>query len=113
MSQLSLSFDGTLAGVARTDGEWSFEGTAYDTPAADSDVIACANEALEAPDAKTIEAARKLVFAPGATYTAQALLAIEAAYVAEVGDDGAGTQEILAILRETARRIACIEALTI
>lgn len=111
MSQVKL--DGVLAGVARVDGEWSFEGASYSTPATESDVIACANEALEEPDAKSIEAARKLTFGSGVTYTAQALLAIEAAYVAEVGDDGDGTPQILAILREAARRIACIEALTI
>lgn len=108
-----IAYDGTLAGLVSTADGWVFEGVEYDTPATESDVIECAHTALEEPDAPTVKAAHALVFDRGCTYTSQALLAIAAAYDAEVGPDGTGSEQILAILRETARRIACIEALTI
>ncbi len=110
MSKLTL--DGVLSGVSQLDGTWQFEGVSYDTPATESDVISCANEALSEPDESVVEQATKLVFGGNATYTSQAVLAMAAAYTAEVGD-GDGSDHVVRILREAARRIACVEALTI
>jgi len=108
-----VAFDGVLSGVVLTDGDWSFEGVVYDTPATGEQVIECANEALEEPGDDVVAQARKLTFGSNATYTSQAVLALVAAYDAEVGPDGDGSAQVIAILREAARRIACIEALTI
>lgn len=102
--------DGTLAGVSGKPGQWSFEGVEYDTPATADDLEICAEEAMAQPDQKTLALASQLVFGPGTTYTSQALLAMAEVYertVCETGDT------VSAILRESARRIACIEALTI
>lgn len=107
------TYDGMLSGLSNVDGDWLYEGRTYDTPATEADVIACANEAMSEPDASVTAAARKLVFGSNVTYTSQALLGIAAAYDAEVGPDGDGSAQIMAILQEAARRIACIEALTI
>lgn len=108
-----IKFDGTLAGVEGSAGSWSFEGVEYNTPAKDGDLISCVGEALSAPDEREITLAHKLMFNTNTTYTSQTLLALMAAYEREVGIDGDGTPQILAILQEAARRIACIEALTI
>jgi hypothetical protein len=103
-------FEGTLAGVEGSAGEWSFEGVKYDTPATADDLESCAEEAMAKPDEKTLANAQLLVFGPGTTYTSQALLAMAEVYEREVCELG---DPVSAILRESARRIACIEALTI
>lgn len=107
------TYDGMAAGIELVDGDWTFEGKPLPSPATESGVLETLDESLQEPDETTVAAARKLVFGSGATYTAQALLAIAAAYDAEVGPDGDGSDQIMSILRETARRIACVEALTI
>jgi hypothetical protein len=107
-----LAFDGLLSGVALTDGEWSFEGVSYDTPATELHVLNAANEAMQLPGPMQVENARALVFAPGETYLAQTLLAIADAYQGECADCDS-TDQITRILQDAARRIACIEALTI
>jgi hypothetical protein len=106
-------FEGTLAGVEGSAGEWSFEGVKYDTPATADDLEICAEEAMAQPDEKTLANAQLLVFGPGTTYTSQALLAMVAVYEREVGMDGSGSEQVMSILQQAARRIACIEALTI
>lgn len=106
-----IKFEGTLAGVAGSVGAWSFEGVEYDTPADKDDLEICAAEAMAQPSEKSLSLAQQLVFGPGNIYTAQALLAMAEVYeraVCENGGDAVST-----ILRESARRIACIEALTI
>jgi hypothetical protein len=103
-------FEGTLAGVVGSVRAWSFEGVEYDTPAEADDLEICAAEAMAQPDEKTLAVARQLVFGPGNTYTAQALLAMAEVYEREVCETG---DAVSTILRESARRIACIEALTI
>jgi hypothetical protein len=108
-----IKFDGPLAGVVGSTGAWTFEGTEYDTPASADDLVIQMGEALAAPDEKQLASAQTLVFGPGTTYTSQALLAIREVYEREVGIDGDGSAQILGILSEAARRIACIEALTI
>jgi hypothetical protein len=104
-------FQGTLAGVVGSVRSWSFEGVEYDTPAEADDLEICAAEAMAAPEKPLIEKAHTLVFGPGTTYTSQALLAMAEAYEREVCENGGDS--VSAILRESARRIACIEALTI
>lgn len=106
-----FKFDGSLAGVVGSAGDWSFEGVDYDTPATSDDLVSCAGEALAQPDEKTLATARQLVFGPGTTYTSQALLAMAEVYENEVCENGG--DPVSAILRESARRIACIEALNI
>lgn len=106
-------FLGTLAGVVGSARSWSFEGVEYDTPATADDLDACSIEAMAPPDEAMINRADGLVFGPGANYTSQALLAIMVAYEREVGNASAGVPQVLAILQDAARRIACIEALTI
>ena len=105
-----IKFEGTLAGVVGSVGSWSFEGVEYDTPAADCDLLACAEEAMAQPSEKDLALAQQLVFGSGCTYTSQALLAMAEVYEREVCENG---DAVSAILRESARRIACIEALTI
>jgi len=106
-------FDGALTGVVGEACAWTFEGAEYNTPATAADLVIQMGEALATPDPEQLEAAHRLVFGPGTTYTSQALLAIREAYEREVGIDGDGSMRILEILSEAARRIACIEALTI
>lgn len=101
---------GTLMGVEGSVGSYSFEGVEYSTPATQDDLEACAEEAMAQPDEKTLALAKQLVFGPGTTYTSQALLAMAEVYEREVCEIG---DTVSAILREAARRIACIEALTI
>lgn len=110
---MSISYDGTLTGLVSSSDGWVFEGVGYDTPADEAHVIEAANEALGEPDASVTAAAHKLVFGSNVTFTSQAVLGIAAAYEAEVGPDGAGLDHVLEILREAARRIAVIEALTV
>lgn len=107
------TYDGALSGLTNDDGAWTFEGRSYDTPADETAVLETTGEALEEPSEALTEAARRLVFGPGgATFTAQALSAIALAYEAETGG-GDGCDPVTAILREAARRIAVVEALTV
>lgn len=111
-----VKFDGTLAGVEGSAGSWMFEGVEYNTPAGADDLAACAEEAMALVDKPVLDLAHKLVFGPGTQYTSQALLAIVEAYEREVGETSPnepGPFQVVTILREAARRIACIEALTI
>lgn len=108
----TLTYDGALRGLTLTDGsEWSFEGRTYDTPADEATVSECVGEALTEPDQSVVDAARKLVFGGNATYTSHALLAMATAYEKEC-DGGDGCEPVAALLREAARRVAVIEALT-
>lgn len=110
----TVSFDGALRGATLANGsDWSFEGRAYDTTASEADVLTTVAEALEAPADALVTAVAKLTFSnPHVTYTSHVLTALAAAYAAECVD-GDGTDPIVAILQETARRVAVIEALTI
>lgn len=108
----TITYDGALKGAVYTEGlGWSFEGMAYDTPADEATVQDSVGEALTEPDQSVVDAARKLVFGGNATYTSQALLAMATAYEKEV-DGGEGAEPVAALLREAARRVAVIEALT-
>ncbi len=107
----TIAYEGTLQGVTYTDGQWSYEGRTYDTPAEVGDLCTSVGEALSEPDTSVVEGARKLVFGGAATYTAQALLAMATAYEQEC-DGGEGCDPVAAVLREAARRVAVIEALT-
>ncbi len=110
-----VSFDGALRGATLANGsDWSFEGRSYDTPAGETDVITSVAEALEAPADALVAAVGKLTFSnPHVTHTAHVLSALAAAYAAECGDGSEGTDPIVTLLQETARRVAVIEALTI
>lgn len=109
----TTTYDGPLKGAVHTQGlGWSFEGTVYDTPADEATVVDSVDEALTSPDESLVQGARKLVFGGSATYTAQALLAMATAYENEC-DGGDGCDPVVAVLREAARRVAVIEALTV
>jgi hypothetical protein len=111
-------YEGVLSGLERglgVDGCWAFEGVGYESPADESDVMAVVGEALSEPDenGELVRAARKLVFGhPQVTHTSQVLLAMLVAYEQECGEDGDGVAEVQRVLREAARRVAIIEALT-
>lgn len=106
------TYDGALKGAEHTpDLGWSFEGTVYDTPATEDDVITSVGEALQAPTLDMVQCARKLVFGGTCTYTAQALLAMATAYEQEC-EGGDGVDAVVNLLQEAARRLAVVEALT-
>jgi hypothetical protein len=108
----TITYDGALKGVTRTHGEvWCYEGREYDTPADEPTLVDSVGEALTEPDVSLVEGARKLVFGGSATYTSQVLLAMATAYESEC-DGGDGSEPVAAVLREAARRVAVIEALT-
>jgi|SRR5688572_1877265 len=108
----TITYDGALKGAQHTEGlGWSFEGTVYDTPADEATVQDSVGEALTEPDQSVVDGARKLVFGGNATYTSQALLAMATAYEQEC-DGGDGCSPVATVLREAARRVAVIEALT-
>jgi len=96
-------------------GSWEFEGREYETPADEASVMGAVEEALAEPGRAEVKRARDFVFGGGAganTYTAGALLAMLVAYEQEC-DGGEGVEAVASILREAARRIAVIEALTV
>lgn len=111
-SATTITYDGALKGATLTSGtEWCFEGRMYDTPADEATVNDTVGEALTEPDQSVVDAARKLVFGGNATYTSHALLAMATAYEQEC-DGGDGCDPVATVLREAARRVAVIEALT-
>lgn len=108
-----LRYDGMMAGLVRAEA-WIFEGREYATPASEIEVCDTVGEALTDVSAAGVARARSFVFGQGAsTYTAQALLAMAEAYELEVGDGSEGVDPVTAILRDAARRIAVVEALTV
>ncbi len=111
-----VRYDGVLAGLERgtgVDGCWAFEGCGYDTPADEAQVLEAVGEALEEPDREQVAAAAGFVFKRGTfQYTSQALLAMLVAYETEC-EGGDGVHAVAGILREAARRIAVVEALTV
>lgn len=110
-----ICYEGALRGAERgtgPDGCWAFEGRSYDTPATEDAVLETVAEALEEPDDAAVDAAHDALFRGPTQYTAQLLSALAAAYEREVGD-GEGCDPVTSILREAARRIAVIEALTV
>lgn len=108
----TVTYEGALRGVTYTEGTYSYEGRTYDTPADEATLVQSVGEALTEPDESLVQGARKLVFGGSATYTSQALLAMATAYESEC-DGGEGADPVAAVLREAARRVAVIEALTI
>ena len=108
-----VTYEGVLQGLEKTEF-WQFEGTDYSTPATESDVLETVAEALSEPDKAEVVAARDFVFGPrtGFAYTSQALLAMLVAYEREC-EGGEGVEAVASILREAARRIAIVEALTV
>jgi len=108
-----MKYEGALLGLSAGGSGWEFEGRGYDTPATEGDVREVTEEALGAPGEALVGDVGKLLFRhPQAQYTASVLLAMAAAYEAEVGD-GEGSEPVAAVLREAARRVAVIEALTV
>lgn len=118
----TTTYEGLLAGLVGSESdtaaadartEWSFEGRPYDTPADEAAVLESVGEALTEPERNDVVAARDFVFGQrtGFQYTSQALLAMLVAYEREC-EGGDGVEPVVAILREAARRIAVIEALT-
>lgn len=108
--------EGVLAGLVwcAVHPGWSFEGREYETAATEAQVSETVVEALAEPGRTEVQAAREFVFAgkTGFQYTSQALLAMLVAYEQEC-EGGDGVEPVVAILREAARRIAVIEALTV
>lgn len=117
---MTIHYDGALSGLSRTGAlrmgdadTWTFEGRSYDTPATEDDVLETTAEALSEPSEPAVELARDLVFGKsGCTFTSQALTAMARAYEAEAADCDA-CSPVVALLLETARRVAVIEALTV
>lgn len=114
----SITYEGGLTGLVRSGDQdqcqWEFEARAFDTPATESDVQGTFCDAMAEPTGQQVDKARAFVFGAGETaytYTATALNSMAFAY-AEETDGGDGTDPVVAILREAARRIAIIEALT-
>lgn len=110
-----VSYEGSLRGLERgtgDDGCWAFEGRSYETPATEADVLEQTGEALVEPSRSDCTAAAKFLFNGPFQFTAQALVALAAVYASEC-EGGDGVDPVVAILREAARRIAVVEALTV
>lgn len=110
-----VNYEGVLQGLERLEsGQWVAFGKPLDTPATEEQVIETVTEALQEPGKDEVFAARVFMFGqhPGFQYTSQSLLALLVAYEREC-EGGDSVEPVAEILREAARKIAIIEALTV